>query len=61
MLSLFPGLRDKGAQYLEVVSDANGFSMDRIKVLEKRKTYLTLDDTHQKKVRGYSFMNSSCL
>ncbi|XP_031248481.1 protein arginine N-methyltransferase 1.6-like isoform X2 [Pistacia vera] len=50
VLSLFPGLRDKGAQYLEAVSDANGFSMDRMKVLQKRKTYLTLDDTHQKKV-----------
>ncbi|KAJ0047970.1 hypothetical protein Pint_15875 [Pistacia integerrima] len=50
VLSLFPGLRDKGAQYLEAVSDANGFSMDRMKVLQKRKTYLTLDDTHQKKL-----------
>ncbi|KAE8055902.1 hypothetical protein FH972_012713 [Carpinus fangiana] len=50
VISLFPGLRDKGAQYLQAVADANGFSMDRVEVLEKRKTRLTMHDTHQKKV-----------
>ncbi|XP_062145655.1 protein arginine N-methyltransferase 1.6 [Alnus glutinosa] len=50
VIALFPGLRDKGAQYLQAVADANGFSMDRVEVLEKRKTYLTMHDTHQKKV-----------
>ncbi|MBA0851465.1 hypothetical protein Goshw_020370, partial [Gossypium schwendimanii] len=30
VLSLFPGLREKGAQYLETVVKANGFSMDRV-------------------------------
>ncbi|KAB1217016.1 Protein arginine N-methyltransferase 1.6 [Morella rubra] len=50
VISMFPGLRDKGARYLQAVADANGFSMDRVEVLEKRKPYLTLDDTHQKKV-----------
>nr|XP_023870518.1 protein arginine N-methyltransferase 1.6-like [Quercus suber] len=50
VISLFPGLRDKGAQYLQAVADANGFSMDRVEVLEKRKTCLTMHDTHQKKV-----------
>ncbi|KAH7549614.1 hypothetical protein JRO89_XS13G0056400 [Xanthoceras sorbifolium] len=50
VLSLFPGLRDKGAQYLEAVADANGFSMDHVEVLQKTKTCLTMDDTHQKKV-----------
>lgn len=50
VISLFPGLRDKGAQYLQAVADANGFSMDHVEVLEKRKTCLTMHDTHQKKV-----------
>ncbi|KAK3224891.1 hypothetical protein Dsin_004753 [Dipteronia sinensis] len=50
VLSLFPGLGDRGAQYLETVADANGFSMDRVEVLRKRKTCWTMDDTHQKKV-----------
>ncbi|XP_042947869.1 protein arginine N-methyltransferase 1.6 isoform X1 [Carya illinoinensis] len=50
IISMFPGLRDKGAQYLQAVANANGFSIDHVTVLEKRKTYLTLDDTHQKKV-----------
>ncbi|KAK9274977.1 hypothetical protein L1049_022234 [Liquidambar formosana] len=48
VISLFPGLRDKGAQYLQAVAGANGFSMDRVEVLGKRS--LTLHDTHQKKV-----------
>ncbi|KAK0588264.1 hypothetical protein LWI29_036867 [Acer saccharum] len=50
VLSLFPGLGDRGAQYLETVADANGFSMDHVEVLRKRKTCWTMDDTHQKKV-----------
>lgn len=50
VLSFFPGLRDKGAQYLEAIADANGFSMNRVKVLQKRKSCLTMDDTRQKKV-----------
>lgn len=50
VLLLFPGLGDKGLQYLEAVANANGFSMDRVEILQKRKTCLTIDDTHQKKV-----------
>ncbi|GMY30018.1 protein arginine N-methyltransferase 1.6 [Fagus crenata] len=50
VISLFPGLREKGAQYLQAVADANGFSMVRVEVLEKRKTCLTMHDTHQKEV-----------
>ncbi|KAG4206416.1 hypothetical protein ERO13_A03G008400v2 [Gossypium hirsutum] len=50
VLSLFPGLREKGAQYLENVVKANSFSMDRVEVREKRKPCLTLHDTHGKKV-----------
>ena len=50
VISLFPGLRDKGTQYLQAVADANGFSMDRVEVLQNWKTCLTMLDTHQKKV-----------
>ncbi|KAJ4954964.1 hypothetical protein NE237_011747 [Protea cynaroides] len=50
VISMFPGLREKGAQYLHAVADANGFSMDRLKIIGKRETCLTLEDTNQKKV-----------
>lgn len=50
VISMFPGLRDKGAQYLENVAKANGFSIDRVEVPEKRKTCLTMHDTLGKKV-----------
>ncbi|CAK7356390.1 unnamed protein product [Dovyalis caffra] len=49
VISLFPGLQERGAQYLQAVADANGFTADRIEVFQKKK-YLTLDDTKQKKV-----------
>ncbi|PON40647.1 Protein arginine N-methyltransferase [Parasponia andersonii] len=50
VISLFPGLRAKGAQYLQDVADANGFSMDRVQVLEKKQSLLSMLDTHHKKV-----------
>ncbi|KAF8380497.1 hypothetical protein HHK36_027984 [Tetracentron sinense] len=50
IISMFPGLQEKGTQYLQVVADANGFSMDRVKVYGKKKMYLTMDDTDHKKV-----------
>ena len=50
VISLFPGLRDKGTQYLQAVADVNGFSMDCVEVLQNWKTCLTTLDTHQKKV-----------
>ncbi|KAK9143042.1 hypothetical protein Syun_012442 [Stephania yunnanensis] len=50
IISIFPGIREKGARYLQAVANANGFSMDRVKVLGKRKTCLTMDDTDQRKV-----------
>lgn len=49
LISLFPGLQD-GAKYLKAVADANDFSVERVKVINKR-TCLTLQDTQQKKVR----------
>lgn len=50
VISSFPGLREKGSKYLHAVAAANGYSGDRIKVLKKRSTCLTADDTNQKKV-----------
>ena len=50
VISLFPGLRDKGTQYLQAVADVNGFSMDCVEVLQNWKTCLTTLDTRQKKV-----------
>ncbi|KAE9452397.1 hypothetical protein C3L33_15699, partial [Rhododendron williamsianum] len=50
VISLFPGLREKGAKYLRAVASENGYSMDRIEVLDKGKDNLTMGDTHQKKV-----------
>ncbi|KAL5551116.1 hypothetical protein UlMin_001292 [Ulmus minor] len=49
VISLFPGLRSKGVQYLQAVADANDLLMDRVRVLEKKKT-LTMNDTHHRKV-----------
>ena len=49
VISLFPGLRSKGVQYLQAVADANDLLMDRVRVFEKKKT-LTMNDTHNRKV-----------
>lgn len=49
VLSFLPGLREQGARYLQDVSVANGYSMDRVVVLNK-KSQLTLLDTHERKV-----------
>lgn len=51
VLSLFPGIREKGGKYLQVVACANGISADSIKVIEKRISCLTLYDTFEKKVK----------
>ncbi|XP_024994592.1 protein arginine N-methyltransferase 7 isoform X2 [Cynara cardunculus var. scolymus] len=50
IIALFPGLREKGSQYLQAVADENGYSMDRIEVITTRKQQWTMNDTHQKKV-----------
>lgn len=52
VMPLFPGLRDKGAEYLKAVAQENGFSMDPVVVLEKRKACLSKHDTDQKEVRS---------
>ena len=50
IISLFPGLREKGAQYLQTVADENGYSMDRLEIINPSKQQWTMSDTHQKKV-----------
>lgn len=55
IISLFPGIREKGFQYLKAVADENAYSMDRVEVISNRKQQWTLDDTHQKKVTPSTF------
>ncbi|XP_004299441.1 PREDICTED: protein arginine N-methyltransferase 1.6-like [Fragaria vesca subsp. vesca] len=50
VMSFFPGLQDKGMEYLHAVASANNFSVDRVEYIKKKKTKLTVHDTHQKKV-----------
>ncbi|KAM5572881.1 protein arginine N-methyltransferase 1.6 [Rosa sericea] len=50
VISFFPGLQDKGLQYLQAVASANNFSVDRVEYIKKKKTKLTVHDTHQRKV-----------
>ncbi|KAL4178750.1 hypothetical protein AMTRI_Chr13g116670 [Amborella trichopoda] len=50
VLSMLPGLHMKGSQYLHAVAKANGIDIDRVKVLGKRASSLTMDDTDQRKV-----------
>ncbi|KAK3131391.1 hypothetical protein QOZ80_6AG0505780 [Eleusine coracana subsp. coracana] len=48
--AMFPGLRGKGANYLQAIADTNNLSMDQIKVIGKRASSITLDDLKHKKV-----------
>ncbi|KAL3497483.1 hypothetical protein ACH5RR_040215 [Cinchona calisaya] len=50
VIALFPGLREKGAHYLQAVASANFYSMDHLEVLRTRNQQLTMLDTHQRKV-----------
>ncbi|CAJ1965218.1 unnamed protein product [Sphenostylis stenocarpa] len=50
VMSLLPGLRERGLQYLQAIAHANGLSHKCIEVLEKRVKQLNMHDTHQKKV-----------
>lgn len=59
IISLFPGLGHKGFQYLQAVSDENGYSMERVQVINKRKQ-LTMNDTHQNKVAFCFFTFLKC-
>jgi len=46
----FPGLRQKGLQYLQTIAEANGFSVDRQKLQNHQKDSTITHDTHAKKV-----------
>ncbi|KAH1133011.1 hypothetical protein AAZX31_05G057000 [Glycine max] len=50
VMSLLPGLKERGLQYLQAAAHANGLSRNCIEVLEKRVKQLTMHDIHQKKV-----------
>ncbi|KAJ8461639.1 hypothetical protein OPV22_034565 [Ensete ventricosum] len=50
IISSFPGLQENGAQYLRAIAYSNGFSMDRVKVIGKRASYLFTDNLIQQKV-----------
>lgn len=48
VLSLFPGLQEKGAQYLQAVAAANGYSKDHIEV--QKMSELLASQSSQEKV-----------
>ncbi|XP_019434888.1 PREDICTED: protein arginine N-methyltransferase 1.6 isoform X1 [Lupinus angustifolius] len=50
VISLLPGLKERGLQYLLGVAHDNHLSPNHIEVLGKRAKQVTLDDTDQKKV-----------
>ncbi|KAG5601308.1 hypothetical protein H5410_032678 [Solanum commersonii] len=47
VLSLFPGLQEKGAQYLQAVAAANGYSKDHVEV-QKMSELLTSQSSQEK-------------
>ncbi|KAJ0967052.1 hypothetical protein J5N97_023969 [Dioscorea zingiberensis] len=50
VISVLPGLQEKGALYVQTVADANGFSMDRVRFIGKKASLLGKDDLNQRKV-----------
>nr|CAB3469178.1 unnamed protein product [Digitaria exilis] len=50
VIAMLPGLRDKGFNYLQAVTDANNLSMDRIKVIGRKASSLTMSDLEHEKV-----------
>ncbi|RDX72827.1 Protein arginine N-methyltransferase 1.6 [Mucuna pruriens] len=50
VMSVLPGLKERGLQYLQTAAYANGLSRNCIEVLEKGVKQLTMHDMHQKKV-----------
>jgi len=56
VIAMFPGLRDKGFNYLRAVVDANNLSMDRINVIGKKASSLTMNDLKHKKVKSINPM-----
>ena len=54
VIAMFPGLRDKGFNYLRAVANANNLSMGRIKVIGKKASSLTMNDLKHEKVETIS-------
>ncbi|XP_057415264.1 protein arginine N-methyltransferase 1.6 isoform X2 [Lotus japonicus] len=50
IISLLPGLKERGLQYLQAAANANHLPPNCIEILGKRVKQLTTQDTHQKKV-----------
>ncbi|KAJ1257534.1 hypothetical protein BS78_10G003500 [Paspalum vaginatum] len=50
IIAMFPGLRDKGFNYLQAVADANNLSMVQIEVIGKKASSLTMNDLKHEKV-----------
>ncbi|KAJ8449400.1 hypothetical protein Cgig2_002532 [Carnegiea gigantea] len=46
----FPGLQEKGLHYLQTIAEANGFSVDRLKLQNHQKDSTIMHDTDAKKV-----------
>lgn len=55
IMSLLPGLKERGLQYLQTAAHANGLSHNCIEVIGKGVKQLTMDDIQQKKVEFSSF------
>jgi protein arginine N-methyltransferase 7 len=51
VFTMFPSLRDRGFNHLQAVADANNLSMDRIKVIGKKASSLTMNDLNHEKVK----------
>ncbi|GAA0168249.1 protein modifying enzyme [Lithospermum erythrorhizon] len=50
LITLFPDLRWKGIEYLRSVSDANGFSIDRVEIATIKNLLLTMSNSNQRKI-----------
>jgi hypothetical protein len=51
VFTMFPSLRVRGFNYLQAVADANNLSMDRIKVIGRKSSSLTMNDLNHEKVK----------
>jgi type III protein arginine methyltransferase len=57
VIAMFPGLRSKGANYLQAIADTNNLSMEHIKVVGKRASSITMDDLKHKKVKAINTLD----
>lgn len=52
VITMFPGLRDNSFNYLRAVAESNNLSMDRIKVIGRKASTLTMNDLEHEKVNA---------